>query len=113
MTNSELREACEMAGLRYHSTPGPWYERDGWKWRASDPALPAYVASLLVDKVWNVHGLDYAIDAGHPDLCRVDFTSQPTADGVSYTERGTRRDWVECTIIAAMEVLRELGDTQC
>ena len=47
MDDRTLRIACEVAGLRFHPTPGPWYEINRWKYRQSDPALPAFVASLL------------------------------------------------------------------
>jgi hypothetical protein len=50
MTNNELQAACEMAGMRY---VGEWDEwgMGEYVYKSHDPALPAYVASLLVAQV--------------------------------------------------------------
>lgn len=49
MSPEYLRKACEAAGLRYHSTPGPCFELSGWipKYRPGDPALLPLVAERL------------------------------------------------------------------
>lgn len=56
MTPEQLREACEMAGLIVSdiATGHGWKVRpysNNFVWRYNDPALPAYVAELLVAKV--------------------------------------------------------------
>ena len=61
MTDNELREACEMAGLNVsQQSGGVWVViiedgrsafKLGWTIHFQSPALPAYVAELLTAKV--------------------------------------------------------------
>ena len=57
LTPEELRAACEAAGLEWDDG---WCAASAYQWRGEsrqtiyhpqDPALPAYVASLLIAKV--------------------------------------------------------------
>lgn len=54
MDSELLKRACEAAGLKeerelVHGVP--MWRQGGTEWRQDNPALPAYVASLLVEKV--------------------------------------------------------------
>jgi len=55
MNEQLLRIAAETAGLRLSKhvyAPSEWVDEERpWSWVDSDPALPAFVASLLVEKV--------------------------------------------------------------
>ena len=127
MNDDQLRRACEVAGLEWIPDPPNESPEEipagypienggahilnsaGYRWPADDPALPAYVASLLVAMVREQHGLDYAVDAGHPNVCLVWFTNHPTAYGVESSARGKAADWIACTITAALEVFDNEG----
>ncbi len=119
MKTEELRRACEVAGLIFHPGNARAHVPDFWVapksesaattyggfdgnfgWEESDPALPAYVASLLVAKV-RERGLDAKY---HVQLC--DFR----ISGIDHVEY-----WASATdeqrIRAAMEVLTYIRAT--
>lgn len=99
MTHEELREACEMAGLeRLVSGTNPYYT-DGTEycWHEKNPALPAYVASLLVEKVRD-RGKGWFYYTAL--MCEVDALATEARDIASLSSDEQR-------IRAAMEVLRK------
>ena len=53
MSPELLRRGCEAAGLKYAEGHGWWHVTSNgmWAWYENDPALPHYVAGLLVERV--------------------------------------------------------------
>lgn len=82
MTLDELRAACERAGLRYYSTPGPHWKVQGnhTALRPDDPWLLSYVASLLVAEVREgdefMGDMEYRLLIEHPDQVLMAATDQ-------------------------------------
>ena len=57
MDSELLRRGCERAGMRVELTGPEWFHRrwrvthEEWTWSLDDPALPSYVADILVGMV--------------------------------------------------------------
>lgn len=123
MRTEHLREACEAAGLE-RSVPAEgfdvWWlplESSGGERRQEylpplSPALPAYVAELLVERVWRERRLDWAAESGHSDVCQVDFSPHPVSRGTSIILCGRRSQVTDCTIAAALVVLGHWTEEQ-
>jgi len=131
-----LEQACLAAGLEpvKPGHPGP---QDGWivEWGSGDwcglhvdnPALAAYVAVRLVERVWELYGLDYSVEtysAGtysaetmsrcarrrpmiKESFCLAHFTNEPTSaqHGLTVSQSGKRDQWIEMTIRAALATI--------
>ena len=115
-----LKLGCEAIPLEWDAELGMWllpkrrvyFPNGNYTGRTSSDlmgpwhlALPAYVASELVDRVWETRGLDLELSVGHPDVCIAQFTDEPTAKGTTHVAPGVRSQWVWCTIAAALVAL--------
>ena len=110
LTGEELREACEMAGLGIVQKDAPlahqWIAKDGrgHDWINFDPALPSYVAELLVAMVG---------DRGHDAAVRFYILIGAATDESSAHHNKTASVHLATAtqrIRAAMSVLKELGE---
>lgn len=75
MDSEELKAAAIMAGMLYAEDFDEWMY-DAFEYKAYDPALPSYVASLLVAMVRNG---DYDVAKGfYDEISKMDYPETAT-----------------------------------